>query len=260
MKKSIMKCFLYGMFITTILTMVGCSMTESGSVVDPSTPTKDPSTGGDGTGGDGTGGDGTGGGGTGGDSTGTGGGGTTVTGGGDGKGVVVTAKRDTVIVFKSSGLVDSITADQTIQLQDFRDEIAKEGILLSGFYITNFGLSITDKSSEAAVAAHAATPVVILLYAEETGKTPQLLSIESAALNNPRGPLTLGRLISGVKLNDGLFASETGGFPNFMNMVRDVNKKSASFRAVVKFKSPISLGLSEFKVNMEIEGQGKKKL
>lgn len=173
----------------------------------------------------------------------------------DGTGVVIVSDRIEELELIVQG--DSLSATQELSLQDIRDEIEKEKMLLSTFSILD--ISLTGKDSEAFIAAHGTKRAVLKMYLIDptTGGTKEL-----ALTTPPEGAmlpvLTVAQILGGIKKNSGLYI-QNPGFSNFASSIQDLTKDKITIIADLVFLDPVA-DLATTTVTFTIKGQGKKKI
>ena len=148
----------------------------------------------------------------------------------------------------------TVSTTQMIDLDDVRDEIKKNDIVLSTFSLTD--LSIIASESNSFIQANATTRIVLkVFYMDQDNK---ILILESAAAEGLAGPvLTIGDLSQGIELNKEIFGSSPG-FTDFSSMIKDETKASVATVVEITFLDDPSQGATNIGIDFILKSSGKK--
>lgn len=147
----------------------------------------------------------------------------------------------------------TVSADDVIDLDDVREEIADNDIPLSTFSITDLSVSIGDDN--AFIAANRDVHIVIRFsYLEGNGN--KALVLQSAATDGLAGPvLTLGDLADSVALNKEIFGGP--GFNGFTELIKNESVPGLPSLIEVEFLDDPAGG-GEIELDFVIKVAGKK--
>ena len=180
------------------------------------------------------------------------------TSGGNGdQGIVIVSERTEDIVFDSTGDgVDYIVGIDTVSLDDIRGEIEKENMSLDLFAVTNITVKGVDEFSSMAIDM-SDIPMVLTVSSYLVDSTPEVALVTPDS-TNLYPVVTVGRVQSGIKINDGLY-SKAGALGSFEAKVKDITKKEVVIKIEIKFYEKVNIP-DGFKLQFTIEGTSKKKI
>jgi hypothetical protein len=238
------------LLVVTAIVMIGCSMTtpilgdDDGTGTDGDTSGVTDTTGsGDTTGVV--------------DSTDDGGIGIDTSDGSGDQGIVIVSERTETIVFDSTGDgIDYLVGIDTVSLDDIRAEIEKENMSLSLFAVTNIAVNGVDEFNSLAIDL-SEIPMVLTVSSYIPDSTEEIALVTPDS-TNLYPVVTVGRLQSGIKINDGLY-SKAGALSSFEDKVKDVTQKDVIIKIEVKFYEKVNIP-DGYKLQFTIEGTSKKKV
>jgi len=147
----------------------------------------------------------------------------------------------------------TVSADDVIDLDDVRQEIADNDIPLSTFSITDLSVSIGDEN--AFISANRDVRVVVR-FSYLDGDGNQALVLQSAATEGLAGPvLTLGDLADSVALNKEIFGGP--GFNGFTELIKNESVPELPSLIEVEFLDDPAGG-GELELDFVIKVAGKK--
>ncbi|MFP4013981.1 MAG: hypothetical protein ACLFVQ_07865 [Chitinispirillaceae bacterium] len=149
-----------------------------------------------------------------------------------------------------------ITENESVSLQDIRDEVSENGIALSTVEVMD--LKVKAVQNSALIQDNRNARVVIKVYYNEGAG--QVKMLETAATEGLAGPVvTAGSLLEGLDLNEEIFGSNPG-FSNFLKLIKDESKSNVTVTAEIELLDDITLSSNDLTLQLLLTTGGKKQL